>query len=562
MDSLTSDQKTAVIQLKELLTDGGDDDVAISVLSTVDWDVERAAEMIFGSSSVPEPPRAPPVQRRFEPLDIDDSHQTPTGRAPRPSAIFSYLSYPFRVLGYLFRFVFSILRIPLPHLPFLSLNFYRPLQSRRRPTGRGGPDRWVRELEETTGAICISRGQSGPQGVASGSQATAGPSSLTSRATGRHDESRKYLPDFTFGTYEETLRTCQKELKVGCIVLVSEEHDDVEQFKRNTLTDATFVRLLTDNNFIAWGGDVSDLEAYSASEKLQATTYPFVAFIAMQPARAVRGSSTATPTLTVLSRHQGSTATTAEVLNNHLTSNLLPRVLPYMETLRASQNALERDRILRMQQDQAFADSARKDKERILGKMAQEKQQAEESRIREEEQRRAEAEAEVKRHQDETAREIREQQRMHWRRWSRRTLAPESEDNKVRVAIRMPDGKRIVRRLAGNATLTNLYTLVDIQFIPEDLMTQDDPASAPSGSNVNLEAQFEKLVVSQTPDEWWGFVLVNAYPRKVVHWQSQTRLEDIDCLNAGGGQLVVEMLNQYGQKSAKSEDGYDTEDSE
>lgn len=40
------------------------------------------------------------------------------------------------------------------------------------------------------------------------------------------------LPDFTLGSYDEALRTCQKEARIGCIILVSEEHDDVTEFKR------------------------------------------------------------------------------------------------------------------------------------------------------------------------------------------------------------------------------------------------------------------------------------------------------------------------------------------
>jgi FAS-associated factor 2 len=86
-------------------------------------------------------------------------------------------------------------------------------------------------LEEETGAVCISRARS----IAASSTATdvAGPSNLTSRAgSGAVDETRKVLPDFILGSYEEFLRSCQKEVKIGCVILVSEEHDDVAEFKR------------------------------------------------------------------------------------------------------------------------------------------------------------------------------------------------------------------------------------------------------------------------------------------------------------------------------------------
>lgn len=107
-------------------------------------------------------------------------------------------------------------------------------------------ERWVRDLEEATGAVCTSRsgnrkgaGASFTNGhVASGADVSiAGPSALSSRQAAWEerrdaDGDLKILPDFFLGSYEQFVRTCEKELKVGCIVLVSEEHDDVAEFKR------------------------------------------------------------------------------------------------------------------------------------------------------------------------------------------------------------------------------------------------------------------------------------------------------------------------------------------
>ena len=73
-------------------------------------------------------------------------------------------------------------------------------------------DRWVRALEEETGAVCISRA-----GVAAvGTSSDAGPSNLTSRAGMSADdgvvfkEVRKLLPDFTLGSYEQFLKIFQR----------------------------------------------------------------------------------------------------------------------------------------------------------------------------------------------------------------------------------------------------------------------------------------------------------------------------------------------------------------
>ena len=146
-----------------------------------------------------------------------------------PIMLSSILTFPFHILASVVRFIFHTLRIPIPRLPFSPLNFYRPLIA--RPSTRSDPytvpDRWVRSLEEETGAHCWSRAipltGSGP----STSQVQS--SELRSRIG---MGSPRLLPDFTLGSYDEILRLCQSEKRIGCIILVSNEHDDVPDFKR------------------------------------------------------------------------------------------------------------------------------------------------------------------------------------------------------------------------------------------------------------------------------------------------------------------------------------------
>jgi FAS-associated factor 2 len=141
----------------------------------------------------------------------------------------SILTFPFHVLASVIRFIFHTLRIPLPRVPFSSLNFYRPLVS--RPSSRSDPytvsDRWVRSLEEETGASCFSRATS---------TSDAGPSTSQLKTSDLRNRlghsSPGLLPDFTLGSYDEILRLCQSEIRIGCIILVSSEHDDVPDFKR------------------------------------------------------------------------------------------------------------------------------------------------------------------------------------------------------------------------------------------------------------------------------------------------------------------------------------------
>ncbi|KAJ7489513.1 hypothetical protein FB451DRAFT_1390665 [Mycena latifolia] len=552
MTTLSPSQQAALGQLRDL-TNGGDDDVAVAMLSSVDWDVQRAAELIFGAAPPPPPPPPPPPVPVAQ-FDIDDSDQyQPVVPRNTSSWSFSFLALPFHLLSTLFRFVFGVLRIPLPRPFAFNLAFFRP--RRTSPRGDGGADRWVRELEEETGAQCISA--SGVNAPGTG----AGPSTLTHRGT----SDRKVLPDFMLSTYEEALRVCQRDFRIGCIVLVSEEHDDVPEFKRTTLTDPALVRLLHTNDIVVWGGDVRDREAYSASLKLQATTYPFVAFLALQPRRTPRSSSSSSststpPTLTVLSRHQGppSSATSPATLAAHLENQLLPRVNPFLARLRAAQHTAAADRALRAEQDRAFRETADRDVARIEALM-----QAEARAAREAEAVRAAQEAEAARLALKAAeRQKLAAERAGWRHWTRRALAGEAEDTQgVRLAIRLPDGGRVVRRFADKRTLTALYAFVDAQLAGAD--GEEAPEVSPAGHRAaDVErAMEEQIDVAGNADAWWGFQLVLAYPRREIPWARGT-VDQVDCLK-GGGQLVVQMLtttNEAPRDGEEDDDGYVSEE--
>lgn len=182
----------------------------------------------------------------IETFEIDDSEQGPLlGGNSQPAgasasslisrrSLIVLITFPFNLLSNILRFLFGVLHIPFPR-SFSSLNFMSP-RGRPSPNNHltGDPksivDRWVRSLEEETGAVCVSRA-----GAESESTAVAGPSSAsTSNLRHRGDAytNGRILPDFYLGGYEEAMRTCQKDLMIGCIILVSEEHEDIGQFKR------------------------------------------------------------------------------------------------------------------------------------------------------------------------------------------------------------------------------------------------------------------------------------------------------------------------------------------
>ncbi|KAF7419330.1 hypothetical protein PC9H_001917 [Pleurotus ostreatus] len=737
IDSLSDEQQRALQQIRDL-TNGGDDDVALSVLHSVAWDVQRAADVIFSGGPIPTSPSTsastsyPPSStsasragdadsssgRNMETFELDDSEQGQgyaydrDGRAehhqrqrhthnntwailPRP--LLSLLAFPFHVLASILRFVFGVLRVPVPQFTLFSLYTgssgyasYFGLRGARgmgaRGTrgggergGGGGVERWVRELEEETGAISISRytkqaaygsgGNVGTNGASTTTAVEAGPSTLTSRTNnaaalnalfaealaarsvnsnsnsmngadggdgtgagvriGGVDDvgrvssgvggvggggGRKVLPDFFVGAYEDALRVCEREARVGCVVLVSEEHDDTREFKRSTLTDPVLVKTLHDNGVLVWGADVREGEGWAAAEKLQATTYPFVAFVALQPKRHITSSSArgsrgngaggAGSVMTVLSRHQGPSTpstsstttatsntshssshahgsgvsstpgpTSAQALLEHLERQVLPRVLPYLARVQAArtQHALERaraerererDRVLRAEQDRAFREAERRDRERAAGAERERKEREE----REQEEREREREAREREERAERERARREEERRAWRAW----IAGRLEKGKgkgsgeggggeggVKLAMRMPDSKRVIEVFGPEATLTTLYAAVDARLPPGDGNGEevlDSPVGADVGGGRTVEEVLDDFLATRAGDgvdeegegegaaAWWGFKIVNAYPREEIPWVAGRRLADVACLTQrGGGQVVVEM---------------------
>ena len=101
----------------------------------------------------------------------------------------------------------------------------------------------IRELEEETGGIRESRLGDLDMGSSTGAEVQAGPGPSTlSRRNEAARAHRRLIPEFYLGSYEEVLRVAQREYRLLCVVLVSNEHDDVPEFKRCVILLAPFIK--------------------------------------------------------------------------------------------------------------------------------------------------------------------------------------------------------------------------------------------------------------------------------------------------------------------------------
>lgn len=262
--------------------------------------------------------------------------------------------------------------------------------------------------------------------------------------------------------------------------------------------------------------------------------------------------SPSTPSLTILSRHQGastpgSAPTSARSLADQITLQLVPRVIPFLEGLRLAAAERARERALRDEQDAAFRESARRDREKEARRIEEARRAAELEK----------AELERKRAIEENRARIADV-RDRWRREFRQVLIPpetSSNVDQIRITIRLPDGQRLVRLVAHSSTVTSLYCYVDAHLTHTDV-TLTDTKTLVSVAEKNLQDHVQSS--GQLAEAWWGFCLFTAYPRQAIPWQPAVRLMDIEGLG-NGGQIVVEAR---GESSDPDDDGYDTEKSE
>ena len=390
----------------------------------------------------------------------------------------------------------------------------------KREAGEAALDTARRELEEETGG-------------------TASRTVVSTVDEGSRAPPPKRLPPFFIGSYADALRSAKEQIKILAIILVSREHGDVERFKQNTLTDSDLVELLSHDDFIIWGGDVREREAYQVATTLQASTYPFVAFIALQPprpsSRTSVASSTSSPRAAVLSRLEGSpsSATSAGVIASHISDVLLPRTRTYLDRLRAEKRRREMERQLRADQDRAYQEASRRDAERIAQKREEERQKALAAQ-------RAREEQEQK--------ELFRRKQEAWQKWALHNLVPPeptASKEAVRLSFRLPSGKTLVRRFSPNDTVETVFAFVESA---SSLAEAESTAGA-----------------AQRPSDYqhvYQFSLVTGYPRKRIEFAqtSSMPLKDVDGL-AQGASLIIEG-QVLGDRLAATDDEEEEDDDE
>lgn len=325
---------------------------------------------------------------------------------------------------------------PTNHTVYAARLLYRPSITAPRRDARSEADRFLRDFEHTYGFT---------------------------------------HPTFFDGGYTQALTTAKKELKYALIILCSEEHDDNDKFCRETLTNAEVLDFLNHQGVIVWGGNVRNTEAYQVSNTLQATTYPFLAMIALQNNK-----------MAVIDRMEGPIPPASMIRRME---SVITRVGPSLNALRMEREQRELERRLRQEQDHAYQSSllADQEKERKAAEAREEK----------------ERQLKDKQHREELKKN-----------YIHHLVALFKKDNvdgaekTTKISFRLADGERVIRKFRGSDSLEVLYQFVEAYPHLNDTLVQ----------------------VDQPPHDYvypYNFTIHSPFPRTIYHPDPETKISDV-----------------------------------
>ncbi|KAI7906588.1 uncharacterized protein BX663DRAFT_427387 [Cokeromyces recurvatus] len=275
-------------------------------------------------------------------------------------------------------------------------------------------------------------------------------------------------------------------------ILISEEHDDNDAFCRDTLTNPELIDFFHQHQMIVWGGNVRYTEAFQVSHTLQATTYPFIAIIALQNPSSSNTSSLNVSKMSVVDRIEGLISVPLLLCRFE---NVMNRVDATLARFRIEREQREAERRLREEQDKAYQESLRADQLK--------QQRLEEERI--------------------AAERIKERQAMlaHQRNQYIQYLCQhvfnkdnnnDDNDETTKISFRLANGVRVIRKFRADDTLETLYQFIEAYPYLQQYQQQN---------NENIDCSMPEGYIHE-----YNFKIHSPFPRKVYEADANKRIKD------------------------------------
>lgn len=280
--------------------------------------------------------------------------------------------------------------------------------------------------------------------------------------------------------------SCLKQCKYGFIYLHDPLLDDAMGYPNNILCSESFVNLIKKYQGLVWFGDVTTSESLQVSNIWKVRQYPFLAVIM------VRSSGKAEVVVSTSGSIDNHDPLKFETLLQQNHGKLI-------QVAQQRQNA-DMERLIRGQQDSRFRESLRRDQER--------------DRVQE-------AERRAEREQQNT-----ERMKRKWllSRLHRLHPEPTTRDNTSRIAIRLENSERLVRRFDADLPIEEIYAFVELHqcgMLDENLPTEE-VITAPVGYAHH-----------------YNFLLISPVPR--VELAPEMRIADCDAIFPSGNIIIEDI---------------------
>lgn len=248
-------------------------------------------------------------------------------------------------------------------------------------------------------------------------------------------------PVFYQGTYSQALNDAKQELRFLLVYLHGEDHQDSDEFCRNTLC-TTEVTQFVNSRMLFWACSTNKPEGFRVSQALRENTYPFLAMIMLKDRR-----------MTVVGRLEG--LIQPQDLINQLTF-IMEANQTYLVSERLEREERNQTQVLRQQQDEAYLQSLRADQEKERKRREKQEQKRQEE---EEVQLRLQAEERKKRNLQEEKE----------RRSECLPAEPESDHpDSLKIIFKLPNDTRVERRFLFTQSLSVIHDfLFSLKEAPE-----------------------------------------------------------------------------------------------
>ncbi|EJS44363.1 ubx3p [Saccharomyces arboricola H-6] len=288
-------------------------------------------------------------------------------------------------------------------------------------------------------------------------------------------------------SYTELLDNCGEQVKFGVIYLHDPLLDNHMDYVNKILCSETFVNMVKKYQVLLWYGDVTTSEGLQVSNALKIRQYPLLGIISLKAEKKIE----------LIARIEGS-------ITNYMPQDLetiFSKSYPRLIQIRQQRQNVEMQRLIRQQQDSRYQDSLRRD------------QQRETERLQETQ-------------REQTARE-RETLKQQWLLWRKRQLKPEplSGEDASKVAIRLEDGQRLVRKFNATLPTEEIYAFVELQL--HGLLDSEEQALP-----VEEPAAYQ---------HHYDFKLIIPVPRRDL--DLSTTISDVSGIYPSGN-VVMERLNE------------------